>query len=355
MSPANGAAGVSPATLVRVTFSEAMDPVTITNGITLTNSAGVLVPSAVAYYAATNTAVLTPNSPLALSTTYTVVVANGGAGVKDVAGNALTNVFTASFTTTDQASYSIWAASATPTNSSFFNPGDPDLSYELGVKFQSEIAGYVTGIRFYKGAGNDGLHVGNLWRNSDQALLASVPFANETASGWQYQALTNPVAIAANTTYVASYHITNGHYAVDSGYFANSGVNNPPLRALKNGEDGPNGVFVPSASSAFPTNSYNSANYWVDVVVVVNSAPVVANPIADQLGTYGTAFGFAFATNTFTDADGNSLSYTATGMPPGIAFDGPTRTFSGPPTQLGQFSSSGRRYGQRGSVNERDE
>ena len=90
---------MSLATAVRVTFSEAMDPLTITNGITLTNSAGGLVPSAVAYYAATNTAVLTPNSPLALSTSYTVVVANGGAGVKDVAGNALTNVFTASFTT----------------------------------------------------------------------------------------------------------------------------------------------------------------------------------------------------------------------------------------------------------------
>ena len=118
--------------------------------------------STVAYYAATNTAVLTPNSPLALSTTYTVVVANGGAGVKDVAGNALTNVFTASFTTTDQVSYSIWAASAIPTTPSYFNSGDPN-PYELGVKFQSATNGYVTGIRFYKGAGNDGPHIGTLW------------------------------------------------------------------------------------------------------------------------------------------------------------------------------------------------
>ncbi len=300
VSPVNGAAGVSPATLVRVTFSEAMDPVSITNGITLTNSAGALVPSTVAYYAATNTAVLTPDSLLALSTRYTVVVANGGAGVKDVAGNALTNVFTASFTTTDQVSYSIWAASATPATPSFFDPGDPN-PYELGVKFQSEIDGYVTGIRFYKGAGNDGLHVGNLWRNSDQALLASVPFGNETASGWQYQALTNPVAIASNTTYVVSYHITNGRYAVDTavqpGNLRN-GVNNPPLHALTNSPTTPNGVFLQSATSAFPTNSANGVNYWVDVdVVVVKPAVTIASGLSADDKVYDGTTAATLRTN----------------------------------------------------------
>ena len=62
-------------------FSGAMNPATITNGtITLSNAMDVLVPSAVAYYAATNTAVLTPNNPLAQSTTYTVTVAGGPTG-----------------------------------------------------------------------------------------------------------------------------------------------------------------------------------------------------------------------------------------------------------------------------------
>ena len=71
--------------------------------------------------------------------------------------------------------------------------------------------------------------------------MASVPFDNETASGWQYQALTNPVAIAANTTYVVSYHITNGRYAVDTATDPGklvAGVNNPPLRALAHNEEG---------------------------------------------------------------------------------------------------------------------
>jgi hypothetical protein len=33
---------------------------------------------------------------------------------------------------------------------------------ELGVKFTSDVDGQVTGIRFYKGSGNSGTHVGNL-------------------------------------------------------------------------------------------------------------------------------------------------------------------------------------------------
>jgi uncharacterized protein (TIGR02597 family) len=283
VSPVDGAAGVSVGTAVRVTFSEAMDPGTITNGIRLTDSAGVMVPSTVAHYAATNTVVLTPNSLLHAATTYTVVVTNGVTGVKDMAGNALTNVFTASFTTAIRAGFTIWDDSTVPA----VPAQDDPAAVELGVKFKSVIDGYVTGIRFYKGAANTGTHVGNLW-TSTGTLLGSVTFVNETNSGWQYQALTNPVPIIANTTYVVSYHAPAGRYSADADYFSASGVDRYPLRALANGEDGPNGVFVYSASSAFPTNTYNAANYWVDVVV---KAPVtiISGVVADNKVYSGTA------------------------------------------------------------------
>ena len=39
-------------------------------------------------------------------------------------------------------------------------------SYELGTKFQSTVAGWVAGVRFYKGAGNNGTHTGSLWTSS---------------------------------------------------------------------------------------------------------------------------------------------------------------------------------------------
>jgi hypothetical protein len=84
---------------------------------------------------------------------------------------------------------------------------------ELGVKFQSDVAGVITGIRFYKGSTNTGSHVGKLWTTAGQ-VLATVTFTNETATGWQQADFTQPVAIAANTAYVASYIAPGGHYSV---------------------------------------------------------------------------------------------------------------------------------------------
>jgi hypothetical protein len=101
VSPVDGAVGVSVGTAVRVTFSEAMDAVTITNGttITLSNGTAGLVAATVTYYATTNAAILTPNSPLAFTNLYTVRVKGGVGGVADVATNYLASDFTVSFTT----------------------------------------------------------------------------------------------------------------------------------------------------------------------------------------------------------------------------------------------------------------
>jgi hypothetical protein len=72
------------------------------------------------------------------------------------------------------------------------------------------------------------------------------------------------VAIAANTTYIAAYFTTTG-YARDVNYFALTGVDNPPLHALRYGVDGPNGVYSYGSSAQLPIYSAGS-NYWVDVV-----------------------------------------------------------------------------------------
>jgi len=64
--------------------------------------------------------------------------------------------------------------------------------------------------------------------------------------------------------------------------------------------------------------------------------PTVANAIADQSATAGTAFSFAFPANTFTDADSDSLSYSATkgddsALPSWLTFTAASRAFSGTP------------------------
>jgi methionine-rich copper-binding protein CopC len=66
---------------------------------------------------------------------------------------------------------------------------------------------------------------------------------------------------------------------------------NPPLVALANGFDGPNGVFKYGPSS-FPSETYNSANYWVDVVfatTAVDQLPPVATEMTPSEGATGIA------------------------------------------------------------------
>ena len=181
------------------------------------------------------------------------------------------------------AAYSLWDKTTTPAILS-----DPDAqAVELGLKFRTEAAGTITGVRFYKSSANTGRHIGNLW-SRDGRLLSSVTFANETAAGWQEASFPAPVAVNANTTYVISYHSDTGHYSVNEGYFSGA-IQKSPLRALANGEDGPNGVYRYGASG-FPTQSYNSSNYWVDVVFSPNAQanrsplpPALVSPAEDAV------------------------------------------------------------------------
>ena len=131
------------------------------------------------------------------------------------------------------------------------------------MKFRPSADGTITAIRFYKGSGNTGTHVGRLW-SSTGTLLATVTFANETASGWQTANFATPIQVTAGTTYVVGYH-SNGLYSADSNYFA-SAVTNGPLTAPSSSSSGGNGVYAYGSTSAFPTSTFNASNYWVDVI-----------------------------------------------------------------------------------------
>jgi len=163
--------------------------------------------------------------------------------------------------TVNAATTTIWPSNPVP---AIADGGDTG-AVELGVKFRSDVAGHITGIRFYKGPGNTGTHVGNLW-SAGGTKLGTVTFTGESASGWQQMNFATPVAIQANTTYVASYFAPNGHYSGNLDVFAGQGVDNAPLHALANGVSGGNGVFTYGATSVFPTTTYRTLNYWVDVI-----------------------------------------------------------------------------------------
>jgi hypothetical protein len=227
------------------------------------------VPASVTYDTASNTAALQPSSSLLAGTTYRATIKGGTSEprVKDLAGNALAANLTWSFTTAAAASgpYSIWNSSAIPSQIATFDP----RAVELGLKFKSDVNGYITGIRFYKGSTNTGTHTATLWTSSGQQL-ATATFTNETASGWQQVNFAQPVPITANTVYVASYHTNVGNYAFALDYFATAGADNGPLHALRNGVSGGNGLYK-YGTSGFPNNTYRSSNYFVDVLFTPNN------------------------------------------------------------------------------------
>jgi phosphodiesterase/alkaline phosphatase D-like protein len=174
---------------------------------------------------------------------------------------------------------SLWEAVAVPAQPASSDTG----AVELGMKFRSDAAGVVTGVMFYKGTGNAGPHTGTLWTSTGTAL-ATVTFANETATGWQQANFSTPVAITPGTTYVISYFAPNGRYAIDPSFFATE-VNNVPLHALADGPSGGNGVFRYGSTSGFPANTWNSSNYWVDVLFVDNVFPVISAVTGTAGGT----------------------------------------------------------------------
>ena len=92
--PDNSAAGVPVGNKLTATFSEAMDPLTITSATFTLKQGTTTVTGAVTYSGVT--AVFTPTSKLAANATYTATITTGA---KDLAGNALASNHVWSFTT----------------------------------------------------------------------------------------------------------------------------------------------------------------------------------------------------------------------------------------------------------------
>jgi hypothetical protein len=337
ISPANAATGVSAFGNLTAQFSELIDPATLSTAtFILHDSANGLVPAAVTYDNATRTATLDPAAPLDYSSVYTATILGGSSGVKDVAGNAMAGNYVWTFTTTTpppplNCPCRIWSNAVTPANPAITD----NQPIEVGVKFRSDFDGFITGLRFYKGTANTGTHVGHLWSSSGTPL-AVITFTNETAAGWQEVALPAPVAIAANTTYIASYYSVSGYFAFDSGAFASNGVNTYPLHALASGVDGPNGVYRYGAGGGFPSTG-TAHNYWVDVVyqeTLTDTSPPSVTGVAPVNGAASVAVQSALSAQFSEPIDPATVSAatfvvrddSAVAVPATVVYDAASRT-----------------------------
>ncbi len=69
-----------------------------------------------------------------------------------------------------------------------------------------------------------------------------------------------------------------------------------------------------------------------------NNNPIVVTPISNKSATKGTTWDFTIPAGTFTDPDGDALTYSASGYPSGVSFTPATRAFSGAPSVTGTFT-----------------
>ncbi len=244
-TPSPGAVDVPSAAKPSLSVSTALKP-----GWSMTLQSGsTTVAGAAALSTDGKTLTFTPSGALAADTVHTVTVS----GLTSTDGAVLPT--------------QSWTFRTAPANtSSLFGTQVPSVpsaddsdAVELGTAFVPAVNGTITAVRFYKGQGNTGTHVGSVWAPNG-TRLGTVTFADETASGWQTATFATPVPVTAGTTYVVSYYAPNGHYSATPQYFAS-----PVVSGQLTGPSGNNGRYRYGVGGGLPTGSWNSTSYFVDV------------------------------------------------------------------------------------------
>jgi len=254
-SPEDGASSIPVDQAPMARFNEPLDANTIEAEITGPDATTV---TSTVIMGADSSVTVQPAAALEPDAEYTVRI--DGA---DLAGNSLRHPVVWSYRTaravTTGCPCSLWTDDTAPTV-----PTSKDSkAVELGVKVVPTEDGLITGIRFFKGSGNTGAHVGTLWSSTGDEL-ARATFTGESTSGWQEVIFSTAVPVTAGQTYVASYHANNGGYSYTGAGFELFGVNRGPLNAPPGTSAQPNGVYA-YGNRSFPENG-RFTNYWVDVV-----------------------------------------------------------------------------------------
>lgn len=145
----------------------------------------------------------------------------------------------------------------------------------LGVKWRADVDGFVTAIRVYVGAGDPA--TGAIY-TSGGSLLGSVALSGLSGLGWSTVNFASPIAITANTVYVAAVYWPGGNYPITS--FGLDGTTiNGHLEALDDAESS-NGIYNYATGLSFPSSSFQATNYFADVEFSPVTARVTGGGIA---------------------------------------------------------------------------
>lgn len=220
-------------------------------------------------------------------------------------------------------------------------PGSTDVE-EFGgintaVTFTSNVAGQITGIRFFAPLTVSGTFTGTLYEPTTDddpegsgtgTSLGSGTLAggSVTPGAWNVITLSAPVDIDANKGYRAAVHASNGRYVASGGVFASGGITNGHLTAIQTGANPTaglgsllNGTFRVGGAVAYPSNTFNGGNYFVDVVFEPDAVPPGQGTAAIGLGLALAGVGDAPGVDPGegTAGLGLQLSLAAIGNTPG--------------------------------------
>src|SRR5262249_17437112 len=152
-TPASNALGVPAGATVTATFDRSVVASSIQ--FTLKDPSNQSVAGTTSYNNTTFAASFKPTAALAAGATYTATIS----GATNQSGVAMAAPYSWSFTVASGCPCTLFPASATP---DVANVQDAS-AVEVGMKFTADVAGNVTGVRFYKGTSNIGTHIGDLW------------------------------------------------------------------------------------------------------------------------------------------------------------------------------------------------
>ncbi|MEI5672954.1 MULTISPECIES: DUF4082 domain-containing protein [unclassified Nocardioides] len=250
-APLADSTSVPRSTTVTARYSRPVSPASAT--VRLVDSTGANVAGSTSYDAATRIVTFTPAAPLAGGVRFTATVAG-----TDPQGIALTGPASWSFTSAvPPGAPGVCPCSLFSEDTAPASQADDARALSVGTRFTSDVAGTVTALRFHKGAGNTGPHVGSLWSAAGEQL-ASGTFSDESAAGWQTLVLAQPVTIVAGAEYVVSYRSPEGRFSQTPGAFSAANLSRPPLRVSSTAGSYTYGAGFPGERS--------STSYLVDVV-----------------------------------------------------------------------------------------
>ncbi len=93
------------------------------------------------------------------------------------------------------------------------------------------------------------------------------------------------------------------------------------------------GTTTISATKSGGDNYHDIGDSYL--LTIINTTPTVANPIANQIASFGNPFTFTIPANTFNDANGDDLAISVSSLPDGLIFDSTNTSITGTPATVG--------------------